>query len=78
MNLRQKIRLTMQIVPTAQPWLFAKGCLIEVGCACEVVYNSGCVRWRSGVYIPTSLFGQVAFGRRHICGVSGYVGKPKL
>ncbi len=56
--------LTKILYPTAQPWLFAKGCLIEVDWACEVVGNSGCVRWWTGVCTPTSLYGKVAFGRR--------------
>jgi len=31
--------LTKIFYPTAQPWLIATGCFIEVGCAREVVYN---------------------------------------
>jgi hypothetical protein len=43
----------------------------EVDYACEVMYNSGYVRWCSGVCTPTSLFGQVVRGGRVKTGISG-------
>jgi hypothetical protein len=44
-TLQPKGQANNNFVPDRQPWFFAKECLIEVDWACEVVGNSGCIRW---------------------------------
>ena len=65
----EPIRLTKQIVPTANLGLNSVGCCLQRWLKIEVVSLEKLVYNQTGVCTPAKPFPGRAIGRRHICGV---------